>query len=647
MCGLTGIVSLNRQEIVQADSIHAMNNKIVHRGPDDEGYLLLDKSGYHIFKGNDTPEASNISKETPYYPVQHIQSAYGKKSILAFGHRRLSIIDLSPKGHQPMSYLDRYWIVYNGEIYNYIELRDILKNKGYGFSSNSDTEVLMAAYHEWGAECLNRFNGMWAFVLYDSHNHELFISRDRFGIKPLYYYCSKDMLIFASEIKALLAHPDIDTGVNPDYCKYYIENGPKEHVKETVFLNIYRFLHGHHYKVDLTNSKVQFVEEQYWDYAINTSKERYKDDKMQAYVEEYCNLLEDSVRLRLRADVKIGAALSGGVDSSSIVYLINRVLGQNNSSENLQTFSSVYQSEGVQHCDESRFIDQLAEHLKVKSNQIEPTLDVIKKEYQKMIYAMDSPPGGSNMGGWFTFRLIHGTDVIINLDGQGADEQIAGYHKYVWRYFANMKLSQAYQELKYFLRLPGLNKRKLLLSFMASFAVQYLIPKRLIQSKSRFAKKMNNYMADVNTELKKDTMAGQLTRLLHYGDRQSMAHSIESRLPFLDYRLVEFLASIPAAYKIHQGWTKYLSRLAMQNKLPNTIVWRKDKMGWPDPVEYWFDGELKGWLLEEITTSELLQQLDGGYASMRYLKKKPLIYHIRLFNLCLWYKIFFKSIDED
>jgi len=317
-------------------------------------------------------------------------------------------------------------------------------------------------------------------------------------------------------------------------------------------------------------------------------------------------------------------------------------LKEQNLTEKLETFSSVYKShDEVHHCDESKYIDDLAVFLNVKSNQIEPSAPEVVQEHRKMIYAMENPAVGPNMGGWYTFKLVGSSDITINLDGQGADEQLAGYFPYVWRYFANLPLSLVRKEYLAFSKVPGLSKNKMLVSILFNF-LRRIIPRAFLELLTKnIGRKYNlSLIAPVNKILYESTMTG-LINLIHYGDSQSMAHSIESRMPFMDYRLVEFLASLPAAYKIHDGWTKYIARLAMDGKLPDAITWRKDKMGWPDPAEYWFRGSLKEWLCTEVENSSFLKELGVGHdIRTRIEGNEPILNLIRLLNLSVWHKVF-------
>ncbi len=646
MCGIAGIINLDGKATRQARDIHRMTDAMKHRGPDDEGFLLQSRDGHKVLYGDDTPTDPEGAEPVCPYPEDHIANVYGSSSRIALGHRRLSIIDLSFSGHQPMNYLGRYWIVYNGEIYNYIELRHELEAAGYSFHSKTDTEVVMGAYDKWGNSCLKRFNGMWVFVIYDSEEDKFFISRDRFGIKPLYYYKDDKIFVFASEIKALLAHEEIRTSPNLQYCKEYIRSGPQEYLKETAFENIFRFNRASFLEIKADELRRSDVNEQmFWDYSPNLRYERYDEKRAQEYAQQYYDLLADAVGIRLRADVRLGTALSGGLDSSTIAYLVNQHLREKGETKKQETFSNVYKSDGVRDCDESAYIDELARWLNVNSNQIEPQTKDIIREHRKMIYAMENPAVGMNMGGWYTFKCVFQSNVTINLDGQGADEQLAGYSKYLWRHLINMPLRDIPREVKVCSRLPGVMKVKILISILSNISMKVLGRKVLIKVlKMVGVSDAASVLAAVNEALYNDTMNYQLTNLLHFGDSQSMAHSVESRVPFMDYRLVEFLASVPATYKIHNGWTKYIARLALDKKLPDKITWRKDKMGWPDPTDYWLRGDFKEWMCREIESSVFLKHLGVDHdIRKRASSNEDIANLVRLLNLSVWHKRFFEE----
>ena len=595
MCGISGIISKKR---IEKDIIEPMTDKIIHRGPDGFGYY------------------------------------YGEKFV--FGHRRLSIVDLSDAGHQPMQYLNRYVITFNGEVYNHLELRKELEKNGYVFQSHTDTEVIMASYDFWGVDCLNKFNGMWAFVIHDRLKDKYFMSRDRFGKKPFYYYKDQEKFIFGSEIKVILAHPDVESKPNLKFLDSYVQNGAKEYIKETAFENIFRFDFSSYFEGSLEDIFENFEQNKFWEIKPNLSHEKFDEEKAKEYAKQYYELLEDAVRIRLRADVKVGSALSGGLDSSSIVYLVNKLLKEQGKEELQETFSSVYKSDGTQDCDESYFIDIMALKLGVHSNQIEPKEDEIPSQIEKMIWHLENPPDNSLMSSWHTFKLVASTDVKVTLDGQGADEQLGGYLPYLLNYISSLSIVDMFSQAKKCLQIPNSSKYVFVGLCLGLYRVLFGEKFLKFTIKNIFKR---YFETNLNKKLGIDTM-GSLITLIHYADHTSMAFSIESRMPFMDYRLVEFLASVPACYKMRDGWTKYLARLAFDGKLPDEINWRKDKMGWPIPEKKWFYGNLNRWFIENIESCKLSKKL-----SFKEKENKRFSNNIKRMNLSIWEKSFLNNLD--
>ena len=625
MCGITGIIANYRPDTAV---LKRMNDLLVHRGPDGEGFFIsagVDKAG----------KLPGLIAFSPKL-----------EPFVALGHRRLAIVDLSPAGHQPMVLKDRYVITYNGEVYNHSELRQELEMIGYTFVSHSDTEVILAAYDAWGTDCLNRFNGMWAFVIIDTQARRIFIARDRFGIKPLHYYHRDGSFIFASEIKAIVTHPDVITAPDIDYCRNYLEYGCNVEGLHTAFENIYRFPPASFVECsldELLNAPVNPIK--FWDIEPSLSSEPFDAAKAEQLAQEYYLLLEDAVRLRLRADVKVGSALSGGLDSSSIVYLVNKLLREQGNEDQQETFSCVYKTPGTESCDESVYIDCMAAALNVRSNKIEPRVEDIPAEHEKMIYAMDHPPESTCMSGWHTFMRVANSDVTVTLDGQGADEQLAGYLGYIVMWFAQMPLRQALRELFNMLTISGAWKRAVP-GLVINILARIFGKQTAIKVLTRFGYLRDPYVP-LNKVLWRDTTSVLLT-LIHYADRASMAFSIESRMPFMDYRLVEFLASVPVAYKLHGGWTKYLARLAFKGKLPDDIVWRKDKKGWPIPEDHWFGGRLKCWMESKISEPTFIHWLSasGDSGCAWNFRPRTLAHSIRMLNLSVWLRGFFQTSDS-
>ncbi len=307
-----------------------------------------------------------------------------------------------------------------------------------------------------------------------------------------------------------------------------------------------------------------------------------------------------------------------------------------------ETFSSVYKSDGARYCYESVYINEISDYLNVKSNLTEPTAQKVKEAYEEMTIALENPAQSSQMSGWFTFDMVGRSNVKVTLDGQGADEQLAGYLGYVRNYFIDLPVRFLWAEYRFFRKIQNIR----VINIYAGVLFNFL--KRIISKKAYtgLLRKIfpEEYYIGLNEYLKRSTTTGILINLLHYSDSLSMAHSVESRVPFMDYRLVEYLASIPANYKLHNGWTKYLARIAMSKRLPDKVTWRKDKVGWPQPEDYWFRGELKEWFCQTIESSSFLKQLNLGVDIRKRIDGKENISKlIKLFNLALWHKSFFNE----
>lgn len=599
MCGIVGIVSNGQGYLTD---IEKMNNVLRHRGPDG-GKTLRFRS-------------------------------------VALGHRRLSILDLSEKGTQPMCYKDRYWISFNGEIFNYLELKCELELKGYQFKSQTDTEVILAAYDCWNSGCFNRLNGMWALVIYDTMTEEIILSRDRFGIKPLYYYFFDNSLFFGSEIKAILAHTKLSIKPNLPFLKNYIKEGPKDHSSETAFLNVLSFPKA---SFSITNANsitsgniLQFSK--YWTPKINIRDIPMDPREELIMINEFTNLLSDAVRLRLRADVNIGIALSGGLDSSLIASHVNRLLNKKGKSTDTQkTFSTVYTTNETKDLDESVHIDRVVKFLNVDSYRIEPTEQDVQDEYFRMIYHLENPPETTLMSSWNTYKLISQNKVKVTLDGQGADEQLCGYYSFVYQYIMSSNLSD--QEAKKFFQLGGIDGDRLRKAIEFSKKNSPLKKPFWILFQFLLRKKYSPFK-HVN-KLCSESIDKHLAQLLHYADRASMAHSIESRMPFMDYRIVEFTNTLSPHYKLKDGWTKWIVRKSAEPFLPNKTVWRNDKMGWPIPEEHWFNGDLKKWLETNVLKSNLLLQLMPQSQINDILTADVVKLKVRLLNIAIWNEVFY------
>jgi len=624
MCGIAFIAS---KDNLPARHIKAVCDKIRHRGKNDSGYLGLDP---------DTLTSVAFSDEDSQVQLTDIRST-DEEFPLYFGHRRLSIVDLTTNGHQPYRHANRYELVYNGEIYNYIELKEELIAKGYSFTTNTDTEVVPIAYHEWGVDCFNRFNGMWSIVLYDSLEKCFVISRDRMGIKPLYFHIGTSQVSFASEIKGLLELPWVKKEANLNYCQSFLKKGASEYGEECAFVGIQRMQNGTYFKGNLDQLwEIGKRQKKFWSVTPNLELNTFDPERCKQLAKTYLDKLSDAVALRQRADVKIGSALSGGIDSSSIVYLVNKHLNEKKGNAEMQaTFSSVYKSQATKYCDESEYIELLAKQLGLMSYQIEPELDKIVEDHKKMIFHMDTPPSASMLASWNTFKLASNNNITVSLDGQGADELFGGYSRYFVNHLVHFK-GDYKAELKSILQMEGKSKYALQgakLRKLRHFKLDKL-REALTGKKTKILMPLNQRLA-VDLD---DTMAN----LLHYSDRTSMAFGIESRVPFLDFNLIEFAMEVPAEYKIHNGWTKHLSRMAFEGMLPKEILWRKDKMGWPIPEEFYFRTHLKDWFIETIKASNILETLGENQSiEKRVNSDEPIQPLVRLLNLAVWENVFF------
>ena len=416
MCGIAGIYS--QKHPLERSWITSMTNAMKHRGPDDEGYLAVETHARRA-----TPLIGADSKVSGSSIDQ-----YQKNAGLFLGHRRLSIIDLSPAGHQPMPNSDQtLWLIYNGEIYNYLALKEELKRLGYVFKTNTDTEVILAAYEHWGKDCVKRFNGMWAFVIYDQRKNILFGSRDRFGVKPFYYFLDDDHFAFASEIKALIKMPFIKKEINQtavyDFLTYELE----EHHEETFFKSIFELFPGYSFEFNINENLL--TKWPYYTLSYENKWEKFDEKKLQGHVARVKELITEAVQLRLQSDVPVGTSLSGGIDSSGIVCLINDILKKEKVAcvgERQKTFTACYKDDAS--IDESRWADLIIEKTKASGYKTFPDANGLLKDLEELVYAQDIPFSSSRTYAQFqVMRLASQNGIKVLLDGQGADELFAGY----------------------------------------------------------------------------------------------------------------------------------------------------------------------------------------------------------------------------
>lgn len=564
MCGIAGIIGKDR-DLITCENIKKMTDAIVHRGPDGEGQWT------------------------------------NEEKTVGLGHRRLSILDLSNAGSQPMHYLDRYSIVFNGEIYNYIEIRNFLKSKGYTFVSDSDTEVLMANFDYKREKCLEDFDGMFAFALWDKKKQTLFCARDRFGEKPFFYHQRNNSLYFASEMKALWS-VGIPRQTNDrmlfNYWHFgYINNS--NDLSETFYKDIYLLEPSHYMFVDEEGRILK--KQKYWDIDHKNQLESvdFKEAK-----NTFFSLFESSISRRLRSDVAVGTSLSGGLDSSSTVCMINHM--KLNDVEQ-KTFSARFPNFIK---DESVYIDKVLNNINAQGISCFPTVESMITNLEKIIHHQEEPFGTLSIAAQYeVMKLARDNNVIVLLDGQGADEYLCGYHGLIDTFFIELKNKnrKLYKEqLNIYKEVHSSNQinsisRRLRNNFIKELLSDAQIDKLLgIKSgidnytkknakKDLYSKYKNEQFqrkyssSSLNEMLYHATFRGGLQELLRYADRNSMAHSLEVRLPFLSHELVEFVFTLPSICKVNNGFSKYILREAMCDIVPHEIVWRKDKIGYEPP----------------------------------------------------------------
>jgi len=562
-----------------------MASIISYRGPDDEGHFIDNAVGFY--------------------------------------HKRLSIIDLA-SGHQPMT-TENNVIVFNGEIYNYIELREELKRKGHTFRTNSDTEVILKMYEEYGCDSINHLNGMFSFLIYDKKRNHIVAARDHFGIKPLYFFKNDECILFASEIKALLAHPAVSAELNNqglnDYLTFQFILGD-----DTLFRNISKLAPGHYMVIDANSLKINLIK--YW--TPNFSIDKFHTEEY--FVSELRRLIEDTVRIQLRSDVPLGTYLSGGLDSSLVTMIAAK-----NLPHQLLTFSGAF-NEGPEF-NEIQYIREVTAASNAKSYEVYPTATDFIDLLPKLIYHLDEPVAGPGLFPQYMVSKLASENVKVVLGGQGGDEIFGGYARYVIAYLEQaikgavletMEEGEHIVSLKSILpNLPYIKRYlPMLKTFLAKEAFEpmdkryfYLIDRmegsldcytpEFLESyiRENIFGRYKQLFNDPNTlsyfnKMTHFDMFGSLPALLQVEDRMSMAVSIESRVPFLDRRIVDLIASMPPSMKFKGAEMKYILKRAVGDYLPPLILNRKDKMGFPVPFNIWAKNEAKNFIADTLLSQK-------------------------------------------
>lgn len=562
MCGMAG-------KPADAAALERMTQSLVHRGPDDGGYFL------------DGP--------------------------VGLGFRRLAILDLSAAGHQPMVSGDgRFVLVFNGEIFNYVELRDELTDLGHRFRSTGDTEVLLTAYRQWGAECLPKMNGMWAFVIYDKANHRLFGSRDRFGVKPLYVHRQKDHVLLASEIKAIRASGLYRGGVNWTTASRFLVEGHLDDRSESFYDAIDPIPPGSAFELDLGGRWKLWT---YWDL------DRLPSVDVHDPPAAFADLFEDAVRLRMRSDVPVGVCLSGGLDSTSIICAAARQRAESNQSASgpLQAFCYM-----AKEFDESKYIADTLAETKAQLRELQTNPMDLWQNLRRMLWYQDEPVHTMTAAvGYRLMNLVAGHGIRVVLNGQGADETIGGYFSFFLDYWRELlsrgRFSDADAQVRAYAAVHGGSPLHSLTDASLSLlmtALHGLSPYRFLSDR-RYDQKVRSHpwftgdltacfpsgerasgLNRLNGMLKRAVTEFPLPLYLRIEDRNSMAHSVETRLPFLDYRVVSLLFGLPAEWKVRGPWNKFILREAMRGRIPESVRARPDKMGFPTAGRKWFAHDL-------------------------------------------------------
>ena len=559
MCGLAGILQPDPQQYALAD-LQRMTQAIGHRGPDGE---------------------------------HHWQSADG---TVLLGHRRLKILDLSDQAKQPLSYLNRYILLHNGEIYNYLELKETLSQQGYTFQSTGDTEVIAAAYDHWGTDCLSRFDGMFAFAIWDSKERSLFAARDRFGEKPFYYSLQNHTLLFASEIKAFWS-VGLSKQLDPHLAFHYLTLGyldDPSQPDQTFFQQIHKLPAAHclKYSAIYRTATIQ----RYWDVDLTQPPSSLSETET---LDRFQELLETSVYRRLRSDVPIGCSLSGGLDSSALAHLIRK---QTNTP--LHTFTAIFP-----HFDrnEETSARTLAKHIQADAHYINLTETVWLSLGMKCLQQQDEPVGSSSVFAQYAvYRAMAQAGIKAVIEGQGADETLAGYERYYPWYWQELYRNRQWHSSgeKTFTQ-----KMNMPVSFNWKHKLAAFFPEAAAQQRHREYRQQAKRNTELTEAFRQDqikqfhhalpehpglngalyfnTCTHGLEELLRYADRNAMHFGVESRLPFLSHELVEFLFSLPAYFKIRQGWRKWILRQSMDKHLPQTICWNPNKIGYETPQAHW------------------------------------------------------------
>jgi asparagine synthase (glutamine-hydrolysing) len=605
MCGIVGIVAAN--ESVHPPVLQRMNDLLAHRGPDGEGFVLA-TGGWTELRYSFQRRADAGVCDSPVR--------------VGLGHRRLAILDLSDRGLQPMCTHDgRTWIVFNGEIYNHVEIRTSLQSKGHAFRTRTDTEVLLNAYVEWGEDCLARLDGMFAFAVWDDSNGRLFCARDRLGIKPFYYATPNGNFVFASEIKALLAFPQCRREADDQAAVGFLVHGNCDYAERTLFRGIQSLPGAHALTVDGATGRTSI--RRYWSLDVQSTREQSDAE----HIAQLRDVLMGTVRTHLISDVRVGSCLSGGLDSSTVVGLIGKIRREQPEAatsigDQLYTFTSCYDAKAF---DEREYALEVAKLVGAKPHLVFPSPEDFWSDFHRMAWHQDMPFGVLNFyAQWRVMRAAKEGGVKVLIDGQGGDEVFGGYAKFRYAYIMSLlragRLTTASRELTGMLRhgdryvldlrngsryLPGRLRRALNVDSVLQRVLVGDWNEAMSEESTPGTRWWRNALQSPNgsgTLLQRiqvdDIAVDTLPQLLRMEDRSSMAFSLEARVPLLDHKVVELGLSLPDHLKINHGWSKFVVRQAMAGLLPDSVRLRTTKLGFAAPDRSWLSGYLRGQITE-------------------------------------------------
>ena len=595
MCGISGFCDFTKKATKQ--TLQNMTDILHHRGPDDSGYRFFENKYAHI----------------------------------GLGHRRLSILDLSSHGHQPMQF-DNLEIVYNGEVYNFKEIKEDLQKENYTFYSDSDTEVILKAYHKWGIKAVDRFNGMFAIAILNKEKEELILIRDRSGIKPLYYYYNDNTFLFASELKSFHEVENfknnkvIDSSSLKEYLQYGYILAPK-----SIFKNTHKLMQGHYLKLNIKNSEFKIIK--YWD-IIDIYNKSKLNVSFQEAKEHTHDLLETACKYRMVSDVPVGVFLSGGYDSAGVTSIL-----QKNRTQKLKTFSIGFEEEKY---NEAHHAKNIASYLGTDHTEYYCTQKDALEIIPTLSEIYDEPFADNSTIATILVSQLAKKDVKVSLSADGGDELFGGYNKYLQSMKFDEKMNKVpkvakkvlfqtlnsinpnsipyfkhkqyfalrYDKLKNYLNFKNIND---FMKYYQYFIQPEYIDNILLDNNIEFSNNFNLFeeILDTNDNINKmlavDYTTYMVDDILTKVDRATMSVSLEGREPLLDFNLIEYVAKLPSKYKINNGDTKYIFKSIVHDYIPKEMMDRP-KMGFSVPITEWFRDELKDMMLDYINEESLKEQ---------------------------------------